>query len=467
MSLVVLPGIVLCLMQLKTDGSLIAANQLLLREGDRFYESQYPSSHYSNFVKAGDWLKEQTLPETRVLTRRNDLATSSHRFQRLTRFEKTSPKKLHETIRQFSANYLVSFDKNSIDAFPWHLLNDDLVYQLTPVYEQAGVIILEIQPNYTGTIRNQFGQENESLQLARKIQQQFPNRLSAQIAYLRQLLAAEQYEEGIEFVASLGDVSDVHLTNFLGWAYVGNREFQKALEEFDKASRMPGQVSIRESIQRGITLSRKQLARANAAEQSVPTKTPRQNLNIAREFWKRTFYRKANAYAQKVIDSEKATDDERDEAHIILARFHLITGKTEPALRELKLIQNPETPDLQQLTERLRLEKSLESLSDDTLETNSSRGKPDPEQVAAVLKLVEIYDAEGVPGKALQLLTQTAKAAPQNVEILQLLAKYQLFFNLLPEAETSYQHLQQLSPSHPDTDMALKRIAELKQLPQF
>lgn len=56
---------------------------------------------------------------------------------------------------------------------------------------------------------------------------------------------------------------------------------------------------------------------------------------------------------------------------------------------------------------------------------------------------------------------------PADQSILQRLAELQLFYHLLPEAEASYQKLKQFSPEDGEVDAALKKIADLKQVPRF
>ncbi|MEQ9070007.1 MAG: hypothetical protein RLO18_24960, partial [Gimesia chilikensis] len=232
-------------------------------------------------------------------------------------------------------------------------------------------------PNYEGTIREGYWQENAGLNRARTILEKFTHRLSAQVSYLKQLLEAEQYKEGIEFVKQLGTVQDVHLTNYLGWAYVGNRQFQQALTEFTKASQMPGHVAQRGSIQRGLKLCEQQLSNKAANTKQNSVETPQRNLQIAQAFWKLTFYRKAQRYAQKVLESQNADEQTSDKARLILARFDLINGQPEQATAQLKQIQDHENKEYQSLSERLELEKMLAELK--------------PDQQEAVLKLASLY----------------------------------------------------------------------------
>jgi len=181
--------------------------------------------------------------------------------------------------------------------------------------------------------------------------------------------------------------------------------------------------------------------------------TPQRNLQIAQAFWKLTFYRKAQRYAQKVLESQNADEQTSDKARLILARLDLINGQPEQATAQLKQIQDHENKEYQSLSERLELEKMLAELK--------------PDQQEAVLKLASLYQSEGIPGKALTLLSKAHALTPDNRQILQRLAELQLFYHLLPEAEASYLKLKQFSPADGDVNAALKKIADLKQVPQF
>ncbi len=461
-------GIGLLVSQSKTDYSMIYANQQLIFKGDEFYQTEFPSSHYSNFVAAGNWIKKNTAEDARLFTRRNDVATTGHRFQKQLHFEQTKPEKLHEAIQTFSPRYLVSFDRTTVGAFPWHLLDNDLVYRLTPVYEKKGVMILEIQPNYEGTIRHQYWQEDESMKIAREVLDKFPHRLSAQVTYLQQLLEAEKYDAAISFVQELPEVSDVRIVNFLGWAYVGKRQFKQALQEFTKAARMPGQKLISQSIRRGTMLSQKQLASKNGDAKSTPSQTPRNNLRIAQAYWKLANFKKTHEFTQKVLASDKARKNEIEKAHLLLARLHLINGRTTQAIKELNQIQSTDNKDAQTLLDMISMENSLETLFINRKKTNNEKSQPlNQKQRESVLKLVSIYQSEGVPGKALKLLMQAHELAPDDLQILKLLAKYQLFYNKIPEAEASYLTLKKTTPDDQDINGALEKIETLKKVPHF
>ncbi|QDU08138.1 hypothetical protein [Gimesia aquarii] len=460
MGLVVLLGIGLFVSQAKTDYSMIYANQKLIFQGDEFYETEFPSNHYSDFVAAGNWIKNNTAANARVLTRRNDVATTGHRFQKQIHFEQKRPNELHTAIQTFAPQYLVSFDKTTVGAFPWHLLDHDLVYRLTPVYEKKGVVIIEIQPNYEGTIRHQYWQKDEPMDIAREAFDKFPNRLSSQVNYLQQLLQAEKYDAAISFVKELPEVSDVRIVNFLGWAYVGKHQFKQALQEFTKATRMPGQRLISQSIRRGMMLSEKRLADKNGSGELAPSETPKNNLRIAEEYWKLAHFDKAHEYTQKVLDSDNASKVEIEKAHLLMARLHLINGRTAQALEELNRIQSTENQEANRLLDMIKLEKSIASL----FEIGQLL---DQRQLDSLFQLVSIYQAEGVPGKALKLLAQAHELAPENLEVLKLLAKYQLFYHKIPEAEANYLTLQKTMPEDQEIKDALTKIETLQKAPHF
>ncbi|WP_198000089.1 tetratricopeptide repeat protein [Gimesia alba] len=461
-------GIAILCSQSITDYRLIHANQQLIFQGEQFYQTQLPSTHYSDFVQAGRWIKENTPENARILTRQNDLATTGHRFQKLVYFEQTRPAQLRELIQKFSSRYLVCFDKNAADTFPWHLLDHDLIYRLTPVYSKSGIMIIEVRPNYEGTIRHQYWQKEEMMNVARQTFEKFPNRVSAQVTYLSLLLKTENFHEAISFVEALPEVSDVRIVNFLGWAYIGQREYPKALQEFSKALRMPGQSSISLSIHRGRDLAQKQLTKNTVPASPDKSGEPGRNLQIAKEYWKLSDFDRVLKFTQKVFDANKSSQAELDQAHVLLARLHLIKGETQQAVEELKQVSTTENAEANELRDRIHLEESLSDLLNlpPHQKTEITDGL-DPKQQAAIQKLVSIYESEGIPGKALRLLEQAHMKTPLNEKILKLLAKFQLFYNLVPEAEVSYLTLQEMNPDDQEVAAALEKIETLKKTPHF
>ena len=151
-----------------------------------------------------------------------------------------------------------------------------------------------------------------------------------------------------------------------------------------------------------------------------------------------------------------------------MARLHLINGRTAQAVEELNQVQATQNQDAQMLLDMLNLETSLETLLANSKKKHDEKSQPLAEQQrASIFKLVSIYDTQGVPGKALKLLMQSHESAPDDLQILKRLAKYQLFYNLIPEAEANYLTLQKTMPDDQETREALQRIEELKEVPHF
>ncbi len=463
-------GGLLLISQTRTDYSMITSNRLMLSKGEAFYQTEFPSTHFSNFVIAGDWLKNNTSEETRIITSQNSVAATALRFQKMVRFAQTNLENLHEIIQSFAPGYLVSYGRDSVGAFPWQLMDNDLVYRLTPVYEKSGVLILKITPNYEGTIRHKYWHEDESIEIAKQALAKYPNRRSFQISYLTQLLKAEKYDAAISFAEELQKKggNEARIVNTVAWAYVGKREYKQALQEFEKASRMPGEKSIRKSLLRGVKLSSDQLKKADKSSEPDPSKISRTNLAIARGYWKIANFNKVNEFAQKVIESDQSTPGELGEAHLLIARFHLINGRTAEAVKELNQAITTENQEAKTQLEMVQREKSIAIVLKKAKHQKSDvRQTLEPSQRESIMKLVSYYEAQGVPGKSLKLLMQANDYAPTDSQVLKLLARYQLFYNLVPEAEKNYLQLQKSMPDDQDIKEALVRLKELKVLPRF
>ena len=84
-----------------------------------------------------------------------------------------------------------------------------------------------------------------------------------------------------------------------------------------------------------------------------------------------------------------------------------------------------------------------------------------------ILKLAKLYEEQGVPGKALKLLQQAHDHNDSDTQILRELARLQLFYSLLDEAETSYLSLQKTSPDDQEIQKALQQIARFRETPRY
>ncbi|QDT27890.1 hypothetical protein Enr10x_32260 [Gimesia panareensis] len=453
----------LLLSQSWVDANLISTNHLMKTESEEELANEDLIMFASDFVKAGEWLNQHTAPHARVLTRRGEVSTSSHRFQRRFYFEPSNIEQLHQAIQAIGPCYLVSYGKYTNDMFPRYLLDDDLIYRMTPVYEESGIVVIEVKPNYEGTVREQYFRKAESMELARKRLARYPRRISVCMNYLNQLMKAEEYDEIIAFISDLElqGMNDARFMGTLGWAYLGKHEYDRALEEFARASRTPGQKQIRSTLASGIKLALKRQKAVRESQGKVQFEKPESYLKIAANMWKLEMFDKTDLYAQKVLDSKLSTPAERDEAHVWLARLALIHGKTDQAVQELNAVKDSNNEAAQNILERIKLEKNIAASLDSDSDLQSSKlSEP-------ILKLVALYEDQGVPGKALGLLQQAHARLPADQPILKELARLQLFYHLLDAAEDSYRSLQAASPEDQDIQAALEKITKYRETPRY
>lgn len=466
----ILGCVLLGISQVGTDLRMVYANQKLISMGESFYETEYPGHNFCNFVAAGRWIREHSEPVDRVLTRRTDTAISSHRFQSLAHLEQFNVEHLHELIQSFSAKYLVCYDRNYVGAFKWYLLDSDPVYRLTPVYTQEGVMVIEVQPNYEGTVRHQYWREEESMEIARKAYEKNPDQLSCQIGYLDQLQAAQKYQEAIKLAESLQkkQIQDVRIVCLLGWAYAGNKQYEQAMDEFRKAALLPNAKLHRRNIQRGYQYAQKLSALENESEKPETENSPEKTLQIAENYWKLARYEQAMKNVQKVLESQAAKEQVRDTARILAARLYLRNGQSEQALSELKKIKDSENKTASTLETLIQQEQYLnEYFAGQGRSQEFQNQRLESGIRESLLKLVAIYESEGVPGKALRLLERAHELDPNDSEIRKQLAKFQLFYLQFAQAEENYLILKQQFPEDQEIQDSLSKIEQIKVLPRF
>ena len=187
---------------------------------------------------------------------------------------------------------------------------------------------------------------------------------------------------------------------------------------------MPNSKLHRKNIQRGYEHAQNMLKRNAGPDEIEEENGPAKMLLIAENYWRLARYEHAMKYVQKVLDSQDATKQDRDTAHVLEAR--------------------------------------LQSRSEEFQNQQLDSGIRD-----SILKLAAIYESEGVPGKALRLLERAHALDPDQAEIRKQLAKYQLFYNMLSQAEKNYLVLQQQSPDDQDVQDSLSKIEQLKITPRF
>ncbi|QDT99798.1 hypothetical protein [Gimesia aquarii] len=461
-----------CSKLIQTDYRLVNANLQMVTHPNQFYRDQLPPNQFSNWTTAGEWIKQNTSPDSRLITRRADVATTGQRYQTLDFFETTNAEKLHQKIQDFSANYLVSFDRNTVSAFPWHLLDQDLVYRITPVYDKQGVMILKLEPNRSGTIRHKYWHDGDSLAIARNAIERFPHRLSFQVALTQQLFATGHYAELIEYVESLQQqgIQDVRLTNLLAWSLIKTQRYQKAIREFERAFAMPDQKMLRRDLVQGINLAQKSLEaqyHATDQQQSV-SDTNDKDLKRATTYFRLSHIERAEQILVEAIKKNPPYREGLGKLHTLLAKVYLAENRKADAVQELQSAVKSGNTDAQALLQMLEREEKVENLIKILENKHDEKTTQSLERLLSeTIVLAQSYEQNGIPGKALHLMERANTLIPNNPQLLKLLLKYQQFYALIPKAEETLLQLQKLTPHDPTLAKEAKKMESRKQIPRF
>lgn len=459
--------------QLKTDSALIHANLKMIRDPQNFYKDQLPPNQFSNWTAAGTWISKNTSPDARLITRRADVATTGHRYQKLNFFEITNAEKLHEAIQNLPADYLVTFSRDTVSAFPWHLLDQDLVYRMTPVYDEQGVMILKLEPNRSGTIRNQYWHPDDSLKLARRAIEKFPHRLAFQVAYAQQLFAAASYDELIHYVDNLQQqqISDVRLSNLLAWSYIKTKQYQKAIREFERAFSMPDQKMLRRDLVRGINLAHNTLEasyKAGAKEEQPAVPNQQSPWQLAENYLRLSEVTNAERVLLKALKQSTDYPDSKGKLHSLLAKVYLAKAGTQEAIQQLNYAVEAGEANASRTLQMLQLEEKTEHRLNFPQKINDAKSEQiTVELLQDVVTLVDWYQKTGVPGKALSLLERTNTLIPNQPEVLRLLLQSQLFYAQSHDAEKTLSQLNRLTPADQSLGEMQEKIETLKKRPRF
>ncbi|MCA9020634.1 MAG: hypothetical protein KDA74_10855, partial [Planctomycetaceae bacterium] len=459
--------------QIKTDYQLIHANLQMLTNPSQFYSQQNPGSAFSNWIAAGRWINQNSEEHSRVLSRQSATATTAQRYQKLAYFDVITAEKLHKTIQEFHANFLVTFNKNHGLVFPWYLMDEDLVYRLNPVFDEQGIMVIKIEPNRSGTIREKYYSADESLKFARNAYEKFPHRFYLQSGLAAELYNSGHYEEVINFVHKLRQegIREINLSFLLGWSYIKTKQYQKAILEFEEASSLPGHKLIGANLLQGIRVAQKALAEnddPDSNQSETTNQTGEMKLKSASQLWKNCQINKLEMYLIKSLEEGIHQPEIHAELCILLAKVYLVKDKKSDAIEQLNLAVASGKSEANNILRMLKREEKLEFLFNSSKkEYDAKTEQQTADNLQDVLALADWYQEFGVPGKALSLLERANLLIPNQPELLELLLQKQLFYSLVSDAESTLIQLNKLTPDDPRLKSATRKIEELQRLPRF
>ena len=383
-------------------GLMVDSNLRLLREGDGFYARYAPNFYYADWLAAGHWIHDHSPAYTRVLTWHADVALTSQRFQKRTMFEVLTASKLHEAIAGFGARYLVVPAAQFELGINWKLLDVDLIYQFTPVYHARNVMVLEVEPNRTGTVRTLGSLPEQQLAACNQALERLSGRLDLQIRRATLLNETGRRNDAIRELRALRSrgVNDVRTISELGWMLFDAANYSEAARCFAQAASLPYAEPILPQLRQGIQESQTRLSR----DSDQPRKpTASDLLRQAQRLADRLDFSAALALARRATELAPGFAD----AHFLVGLYSQRLGRRETAAAAFELARRGGHTAAQVKLELIRSERAVQ------------HGGARP---AEILELADRYRRDGTPGKALSLLEEHVDRLNRPIEMLPILA---------------------------------------------
>jgi Tfp pilus assembly protein PilF len=433
----------LCVWQSLGDAALISTNQRLLADRDAFHKAEAPGFYFSDWRRAGEWIRENTAPHARVLSWQAAIGETAHRYQRRVQFESLSPDKVRQQISSFPARYLAITTAQFGLGFGWSQVFADPSYQLSVVYQDRDVTIFEVGPNRSGTVsRTGYAEWIESQRLALdEVLARHPDRLDL-LARKADLLQEQGHPDQalliFEDLFHRGMVT-VRICSSLGWLCFAEQKYELAAKYLELASGLPNAEPVAASLLEGAAKARERLA--NPADESTSQLVERSLRRIA------AMVNALNlAGAERELETILPRDPDHAELNYWRGYLHHLSGEREQAEIRYRKSELAGSEKAKEKLELLQLEKALSRSTGDIAEVGGSAEFVDPNTNVAYIRLAKLYDEHGWSGRALALLESTRRRFGDRPEILAPLAELYLRFARPEDALPLFKLAQQAWP---------------------
>lgn len=421
---------VLCGWQCGGDLPLIATNQRFLADRDAFTRNEAPGFYFSDWRKAGRWIRENTAEHSRLLAWQAAVGGTAHRFQRRVQFESLTPEKVRLQIASFPARYLVITKAQFGLGFNWQQVFADPAFSLTPVYDDRDVAVLEVSPNQSGRIsRTGYADWLQSQQAGLdSVLTQQPGRtdlLARKADLLHELGQNELAIKLNEELVRRGMVT-VRVCSALGWLHFAEKHYEKAAYYLDLASGLPNAEPVAASLADGARRARERLQQTEQVrlEQQLERAVSRiqnliETLNLAP--------------AERELEVYLASAPDHGDLNYWRGYLHHLYGETAQAeacyIRALPGNEQARGKLLLLQTERaMALSAASDINFDETSET------VDPTTFASHIRLAKLHEEHGWSGRAVAVLEAARQRFGDRPEILVPLAELYLRFARPEEA---------------------------------
>lgn len=441
--LVVMSLLGICLWQSLGDAALISTNQRFLANRDAFYNEDAPGFYFSDWRKAGEWIRENTAPHARILTWQAAVGGTAHRFQRRVQFESLSPDKVRQQVSSFPARYLVITTAQFGLGFGWQQVFADPAYKLSVVHQSRDVTILEVCPNRSGEIsrtgyRDWVQAQRTALD---EVLTRHPDRLDLLARKADLLQEQGQADEALAIFEDLFErgMVTVRICSSLGWLYFAERKYELAAKYLEVASGLPNAEPVAASLVEGANRARERLA--EAADESTEQLVERSLRRITAMVGALNF-----AAAEREVDSVLALDPDHAELNYWRGYLHHLYGEREQAEISYQKAELAGSEKAKEKMQLLSLEVAFSVSAAEVADPQASAQSIDPNTFASHVRLAKLFDEQSWSGRALATLESARIRFGDRPEILSPLAELYLRFARPEDALPLFKVAQQAWP---------------------
>lgn len=408
--------------QVNGELSLVTTNQRFLANRDEFSRSEAPGFYFSDWRLAGRWIKENTPANSRLLAWQAAVGGTAHRFQRRVQFETLDPEKIRSQISSFPARYLVISNCQFGLGFGWQQVFADPEYKLTPVYNDRGVVVLEVSPNLTGAIDSAAYQKwvDEQQTELDRVLLQHPDRIDLLIRKADLLQEQGDNQQAITVLNDLHQrgVITVKVCSSLGWLYLSEGRYELASQFLELARGLPNAEPVAQSLAEGAELARKRMNQTS----DLPLEEL-QERSIRRIRSRVTSLQFSAAEREVNLILEKSPDHVA--ANYWRGYLWHLTGDLEKAEAAYDRAANLSSTDAAGKLHLLRLARTVAEESNSTLAEDDSERTNKRQRH---LELAKLYSEQGWSGRSITVLEGARKRFGDQPEILVPLAELYLKF---------------------------------------
>lgn len=397
--------------------------------------------YYCDWHAAGEWIRNETPVEARLLSGHASTVWTAQRRQRTVDFRDCDARNLHRHIAELGATHLVVPFFQFGDGFPPYLKNDDPVYRYVNVYEHRGVRVFELQPNRTGLADKAQETWEATLNVVRDAAQNNPRRVDLQIRWAHQIVRTGNSFRAYKILYELATVGHggVRMYRDIGRMLYGIRHYPDAGNWLERAAMLPeagaqapGLMTEAQAAFSQRDISSKSRTTLDEFLDRARARMANFDLRLAQGFVHDAIYLDAGCAEAQFLKGElmRLRGDFKGAAK----HYRLAGGEfADSATRRLRLMNYEQhlmqPPPREDPTETTEAQYSDAGLEEEEVPRLAVEQEPVDKGVASSwLLLAELWREAGQPGRSLEVLEKAQPKFPENRRIRVELWKLNLFY---------------------------------------